>query len=102
MLLQVVKVKRQATRAPLLTTISRSGRPLRGVDAQHRAQAAASSSKITSAQDRSREGSGAGTSMCPRAWASSCAPQARAHQPEIKRDFEYLIRSWGKTVRDRP
>jgi len=38
-------------------------------------------------------------STCPTAWASSCARGAARTKPEIKRDFEYLIRMW-ETVRD--
>lgn len=98
MLVQVVKEERGNKGAALTTYLSLAGRY--AVLMPNTARGGGISRKITSAQDRSRlkevvqdldvpEGMG----IILRTAGASCT------KPEIKRDFEYLIRMW-ETVRD--
>ena len=100
LLVQVVKEERGNKGAALTTYLSLAGRY--SVLMPNTGRGGGISRKITSdSVDRKRlKEVATRTSRCRRAWASSCAPPARARtKPEIKRDFEYLMRLW-ETVRD--
>src|SRR5260370_12559459 len=98
MLVQVVKEERGNKGAALTTYLSLAGRY--AVLMPNTARGGGISRKITSAQDRSRLKEGVQDLHVPRGVGIILRTAGASRtKPEIKRDFEYLIRMWA-TVRD--
>ncbi|MGX1230376.1 Rne/Rng family ribonuclease [Bradyrhizobium japonicum] len=98
MLVQVVKEERGNKGAALTTYLSLAGRY--AVLMPNTARGGGISRKITSAQDRSRLKEVVQDLDVPEGMGIILRTAGAARtKPEIKRDFEYLIRMW-ETVRD--
>jgi ribonuclease E len=80
--------------------LSVAGRPLRGPDAQHRARRRHQPQDHLGAGSLPAEGSGAQDLDVPEGMGVILRTAGASRtKPEIKRDFEYLLRMW-ETVRD--
>src|SRR3954447_16033349 len=98
MLVQVVKEERGTKGAALTSYLSLAGRY--SVLMPNTARGGGISRKITSAQDRSRLKEGVQDLDVPEGMGIILRTAGASRtKPEIKRDFEYLIRMW-ETVRD--
>ena len=98
MLVQVVKEERGTKGAALTTYLSLAGRY--SVLMPNTARGGGISRKVTNAEDRKQhEGNRRGARSAGGHGRDPAHRRRRAHQVEIKRDFEYLLRLW-ETVRD--
>ncbi len=94
LLVQVVKEERGNKGAALTTYLSLAGRY--SVLMPNTARGGGISRKITDKRrPQAPQGNRLTSWRCPRAWALFCAPPAPpAPRPEVRRDFEYLLRMW--------